>query len=231
MTLGFSQNLKVEYRVITSKLQDNGKQDFNDKEKQALANLINSLKESIADLDITLFTLKDDKFFLSVDEPMSTDISQGHAMGIILLNLHNFIFNYGNGNTLGYTNEREFIVEYDSNMVDWEITSDSKMILGFKCFKAIPTYNHTYSFNNKTLPTQVWFAPSINKKGGPMVYCNLPGLILEVETKFVTIAASNIEKISYDKAVPKIDKKIITEMQAYNRAKSTGAAIESRMKN
>ena len=104
-------------------------------------------------------------------------------------------------------------------------------ILGFKCFKAVPKYLQSYEEREiNSYPKEVWFAPSINKRGGPMKYSNLPGLILEVKSAKSTITAKSIVDMIENIEAPQINKEIITELQAYKKAKDIGAAIESRMK-
>jgi GLPGLI family protein len=130
---------------------------------------------------------------------------------------------------LGYDTGKEYIVKYENRFVEWTVTNNTKEILGFKCFKAVPKYLQDYDQRQlKGYPTEVWFAPSINKRGGPFKYSNLPGLILEVKAKSFHITALKITEIKEDKIVPKFDKQIITEKQAYLNAKAVGAAIESR---
>lgn len=54
---------------------------------------------------------------------------------------------------------------------DWEISDESKEIIGYQCFKAISNY--------RGRKWTVWFAPEIPVQDGPWKLCGLPGLILE----------------------------------------------------
>ena len=55
----------------------------------------------------------------------------------------------------------------------WEVTSETKQILGFNAYKAIGNYRgRTYD---------VWFTPDIPINNGPWKFDNLPGLIIKVE--------------------------------------------------
>ena len=55
----------------------------------------------------------------------------------------------------------------------WQILSESKEILGYKCQKALGEFR-----GRKYI---AWFAPSIPISDGPWKFCGLPGLILAVE--------------------------------------------------
>lgn len=54
---------------------------------------------------------------------------------------------------------------------EWEITDESKDIMGYQCFKAATDY--------RGRRWTAWFAPEIPVQDGPWKLCGLPGLILE----------------------------------------------------
>ena len=63
-----------------------------------------------------------------------------------------------------------YIVETAIPTYDWKVSSDSKEIMGLKCYQA--TLNDTIT---------AWFCPEIPVSDGPDVYAGLPGLILDLE--------------------------------------------------
>lgn len=63
-----------------------------------------------------------------------------------------------------------YIVETAIPKYDWKVSSDSKEIMGLKCYQA--TLNDTIT---------AWFCPEIPVSDGPDVYAGLPGLILDLE--------------------------------------------------
>jgi GLPGLI family protein len=228
---GISQNIKVEYASTFISFEAKSTIDLPSNQKAALMKAEKMMKTSVEDQQIVLYTKPNNQFLLEVKDKMSVDNQFQSFLGVSLLNLHSYIFGKNDSIVLGYSKNQNFIVEYENINVTWKVTNESKDILGFKCFKAIPQYNEIHDNKTETFPTEVWFTPSINKRGGPFVYSNLPGLILEVvKSKSFTIKAIKIEWIKEDREVPEIDKKIITELQAYKIAKATGAAIESRIK-
>ncbi|UYW00797.1 GLPGLI family protein [Flavobacterium agricola] len=61
---------------------------------------------------------------------------------------------------------------------DWQITTESKIIDGFTCYKArgvIKNFNEQYNQH-----IEAWFCPAIALPYGPYIYAGLPGLIFEV---------------------------------------------------
>ena len=64
----------------------------------------------------------------------------------------------------------------------WEITTETKIIDGYKCYKAITTYEDIYNpYKDRKLVFNpvVWFTPDIPASFGPKGLDGLPGLILE----------------------------------------------------
>ncbi|HQA73505.1 MAG: GLPGLI family protein [Flavobacterium sp.] len=63
----------------------------------------------------------------------------------------------------------------------WEISTESKIINGYKCYKAVSTYKE-YNFRKKSyiiFNPEVWFTPEIPAPFGPRGLDGLPGLVLE----------------------------------------------------
>lgn len=64
-----------------------------------------------------------------------------------------------------------WIYEEDWDKPEWEISEESKDIIGYECFKATADYR-----GRKWI---AWFTPEIPIQDGPWKLCGLPGLILE----------------------------------------------------
>ena len=68
---------------------------------------------------------------------------------------------------------RVFLIKADMPEKKWKISGEQKTILDYPCIEA----THT---DTSGLTTSVWFTPSITIQSGPAKFCNLPGLVLEV---------------------------------------------------
>ncbi|RUA28261.1 MAG: hypothetical protein DSY76_04505, partial [Bacteroidetes bacterium] len=100
---------------------------------------------------------------------------------------------YQNRKTNEVLNEKEslgknFLVKSPLN-IKWTITSETKYIGKYKCFKA----TSSYAGCNKNQIITVWFTPDIPVPFGPAGYGGLPGLILEVSKFRYTLTANKIK--------------------------------------
>ena len=82
-----------------------------------------------------------------------------------------------------------FRISSDLNELDWKMTQESKMIMGYQCYKATTTVKLHNSSGVKDIPITAYFAPALSFPFGPAGYGKLPGLILELRKgKFVYYA-------------------------------------------
>ncbi len=80
---------------------------------------------------------------------------------------------------------------------DWQLTSETKLIGGFICYKATgyqTVKNIKGLFKNLVV---AWYCPKIPVPFGPIGYGNLPGVILELQIKEVVYGAIKISLGSY----------------------------------
>lgn len=88
---------------------------------------------------------------------------------------------------------------YPFEQYKWQITSETKVIDGYTCYKATTT-KATYSqLKNRmvTLTPTVWFTPAIPATAGPFGLNGLPGLILEATLNNKTSYAATLIKVDY----------------------------------
>lgn len=70
-----------------------------------------------------------------------------------------------------YFDMEDWRYEEDWEKPEWELTDDTKEILGYQCFRATADY--------RGRKWTAWFAPEIPIQDGPWKLCGLPGLIIE----------------------------------------------------
>lgn len=75
----------------------------------------------------------------------------------------------------------------------WKITEETKLIAGYRCFKATRE-DMSFGSNGEEakFPVIAWFCPELPFAFGPFKYGGLPGLILELQTYLAVYGATNI---------------------------------------
>jgi GLPGLI family protein len=69
---------------------------------------------------------------------------------------------------------RVFLIESELETEKWKMTGEQKKILDYACMEAVTELEGQ--------DVHAWFTPQIAVGAGPGPYCNLPGLVLAVET-------------------------------------------------
>ncbi|UGS23701.1 GLPGLI family protein [Flavobacterium channae] len=86
----------------------------------------------------------------------------------------------------------EFLIKTPSNH-NWNISSESKKINNYLCYKATCTESYTArDGKNKERVITAWFCPELPYSYGPLEYNGLPGLILELEKNGNKVVAKSI---------------------------------------
>ena len=86
----------------------------------------------------------------------------------------------------------EFLIKTPSNH-NWNISSESKKIDNYLCYKA--TYTESYTARDGKTKERVitaWFCPELPYSFGPLEFNGLPGLILELEKNGNKVVAKSI---------------------------------------
>ncbi|MEH6406571.1 MAG: GLPGLI family protein [Leeuwenhoekiella sp.] len=109
--------------------------------------------------------------------------------------------------------------------IDWLLTQERKSIQGYVCYKAsgIRLYGR-----NKGQSVVVWYTPEVPVSFGPKEYYGLPGLILEVDEKDVSLTAVKIEPTKpITIEIP--NKRILSEKEAEKLRESENRKAEDFM--
>lgn len=115
--------------------------------------------------------------------------------------------------------DKQFLITDRLPQFGWVIEKEQKEILGKKCTKATSQDGNTTA----------WFCSEIPSNEGPKDYWGCPGLILEIETKAMTITAQSVElsKSTIESIKPPTTGKVISKKEfaelKTQKAKEQGA--------
>jgi GLPGLI family protein len=183
----FSQKNTVylEYGIIIS--DDNGA--FT-KDKMFADYFLNAVKAAHK-LTFGLIITKDGSKYYEVDTgiekspEMNMAAYQANYVGVIY-NLENEVFKESKllGNNI-YTKEKK--------TENWILSSETKVIDGYFCYKATNTYTVVNSAGTFNFPVIAWYCPKLPYNYGPNGYGNLPGLILELQVRNINYGVKKID--------------------------------------
>jgi GLPGLI family protein len=105
----------------------------------------------------------------------------------------------------------DILVESNTQF-NWELSSESKKIDNFNCYKAICTISYLSKDGNKSnRVVTAWYCPEIRFNYGPNGFAGLPGLILELEYNKTKLVAKEIKLIQEEITINPPKEKIVTE--------------------
>lgn len=161
---------------------------------QRVLKLMNRTSARLKDTRTTLIMNNKKEFSLIFQD--NNNPSYGPTYRSAAITADSFNVAFGNKSTIFYENINEdFSVKIDYNdLFEYEITNETKDILGFKCYKAIPKLKSNDYKAVIVMPEYVYFTNQLPYLGGPTLAVNLPGPILEVKNKLTIIKALKIEK-------------------------------------
>jgi GLPGLI family protein len=231
---GYSQNLEVEYKVRFLKVEEIVKKELTQEQLKAARKIYRKAQFSADNKNLILKTSVDGNFLLETSSGMSLDSGfnrNGNKNHIPFIGVRQYV--YGDKNeTYSFSSNDPFIVKHDLNqIVNWNITTETKNYLGYKCFKATPVFIDDNHVVVNSTPKYIWFSPELAVTGGPILYPNVPGLILEVVLGNSTITASNIQEISTTPIFPDAKKPIYTHQQAKSYYNKVSKILEKRINN
>lgn len=210
-----SQDIKVQYKVYPTY----GTIENDEKIKsKKIPDLFNGVDLAIQSLEYELNISKNKSHFFLKDILYLDKKVAGLAISFAG---RESVFVDKNNNTfvkVKYILSEKYLVLFLPQQ-NWTLTTEKKMIQGFKCYKA--TLSRTIRIKKdkvKTYIAEAWYCPELPFSFGPKDFGELPGLILELQDDKVTFVASKIElNTKFSKNIElKIDQKIINEDEFYN---------------
>ncbi|WP_439553783.1 GLPGLI family protein [Flavobacterium macrobrachii] len=108
--------------------------------------------------------------------------------------LGNIYIDFNEGNSYQTYNDvlGNYVIKKEIKRYDWILTSETKIIEGFTCYKATAVDIVVNSAGTFSYPVTAWYSPQIPIKSGPLGITGLPGLILEISRRNIVFGATKI---------------------------------------
>lgn len=124
------------------------------------------------------------------DSEMEKDITK---MTLIMLGNINYYYDSKKNSGINVNALKGIAIKDENHTKDWKISSESKTIDNYLCYKAECIEKYTRDGKEMTVVVTAWFAPTLPYSFGPLGYNGLPGLILELNKFNRTAFVSNIK--------------------------------------
>jgi GLPGLI family protein len=188
-----AQSGKIEYNVLVNIDMSNVPQSK-----------VDFFNQMVSDANSLKFELSFNKYissFKNIESLQNNSVSH-----IKMLNVARAAFTPDSDVYLNHIEKREINKKGDGTMVeseysknDWKISTESKKIAGYLCYKAIqklPFINR----QGELIFAQIlaWFAPSLPYPFGPKNFYGLPGLIIELTENKTTYLMTKIKLVDKD---------------------------------
>lgn len=211
-----SQEVKVEFQAYAKKITGNI-EDKNSRE--IISNVQNRVNEIFPQIKFVLIAEKR-QYYLSYELPMNSDFHlQNFSKVATTMALDGEAVFVDKKSKMGFylPISTNIVRKVNTDNIEWEVTKDSKEILGYKCYKAVGKLQNINEEYELAVPSTAWFAPSLSFQGGPTAYATLPGIILELETPKISFKAVKVRQGNY--SIPKLDLNKKKQMTHQNFAK------------
>lgn len=222
-TTSFAQKLEVKYQEILDVNKDELKKNMKVESSGSVSlpsdfydNMFKSMSEP---KDFTLTINANESIYKKVEKISNNQGNNGFSVSFSMSGSGNGL--YKDLSTKEYSKnvglmDKSYLVKDKLTEYKWQLTRDTKKIIGFDVKKATAVIDSTKSI-------VAWYAPSIAVKDGPSMYNGLPGLILELEI----IGTSKSEKKSFGNTTIKaIEVKEVADMKPIEKPKDKNVVSE-----
>ncbi|PCI06570.1 MAG: hypothetical protein COB73_09900 [Flavobacteriaceae bacterium] len=194
----FSQNIsgKISYRATMINL-DSTKVKQNTPQQKKVYNEVMATIKAVKKLKLELFFTNNESNFI-VEDLLVADNENDflYTMAKNIANVRNEVYYSKSENKLIEKNDgfgELFIVSKKVTIDDWKLTTNTKKIGEYKCYKA----TRVYKFSNRhgelvSKNQEVWYTPQIPVPYGPKDFVGFPGLVLQVTSGKIQFTAIKI---------------------------------------
>ncbi|MFC4689035.1 GLPGLI family protein [Dokdonia genika] len=186
-----AQNIEVHYRATAKHVTNNNKKTNN-----IMADLARYANDALSKIDFVVKS-NNQSYKLDYELDMSNDFNGEEWTDVAItmaIDGDRLVGNFSNGLSYYDSSLSKKIRSVKMNNLSWTITSESKNILGFSCYKAIASIIDPSEENKLTPPLTAWFSNELGFRGGPTAYATLPGIILELESPKIKFEATKVKK-------------------------------------
>lgn len=175
---GFSQEkMEFVYKVTSV----GSMYDPTDENSKLIKEYLIKMEQQLEDLTYSLRIKGKESLWFLHDKTSYSEAHMGKALG----GDHSYFFDIA---TNYYIEQRlfldnYFIVNKKQKDFKWELSNETKEILGYTCYKAVSKEVKTIKGKDKTFYTIAWYAPALKYQIGPQDFGGLDGLILELTDK------------------------------------------------
>lgn len=181
------KNIKVHYGLV---LYDS---PYGDGSNEFFKKMFNNAKEDSRKLLFDLVVTEQGSKF-SHHEILASDSSiksLGFTLGMAMYTGKVYIIDNKVYEGIDILGEKVYCLEETTQ--NWKVTTETKQIGDYLCFKATNIYRVEYGLKVFNHPVTAWFCPKLPYPYGPNGYGNLPGLILELQVNNVVYGIKSIQ--------------------------------------
>jgi GLPGLI family protein len=181
----YSQSTKKSKVIAVTYNLNFYNENINENEKILSAetkNQINYVTNSIKKNEYGLYILEKVSVFNIIDKIDQSEEINKFSIITKALNGGKYYCDFNNNEKIYIIDDGEkFNITKFINEYKWNLTNESKIINGYKCFKATSHKEEFSKLRKKTLSVSpiVWYAPELPFPFGPSGLDGLPGLVLE----------------------------------------------------
>ena len=211
--LTYAQSGTVVYDAIPKKIDTSNLKASDDLTTDSdIKNMFHEMEKS--HFSTTLIFNQEKSFFTIPNDINESEIEIGEKLNRILLKYQPTYTIIKDSAT--YSLKENFMVK-DKIIDDWVISTETKQIDNFKCYKATRVEKLKNRKNEESeITTTAWFSPELPYSYGPTNYSGLPGLILELEFRGYKYVAKKIT-LSKEIIVIELPKKKVISKEEYSK--------------
>lgn len=187
-----SQNYKLKYRI--TEFKELKESDFSNKKiYMNIKQEFNLAKRYLKTIEINVITVKDGHYY-QIEKNLENDASPNPFLASLFIGYAGLKdnFYYYRNDSYYYSIDEPFLTKLRHDNYNWEILPKQVSKKGYECFEAkfINATDLKVDFSSDGL--KIFFTQELGLNAGPTIFSNVPGLIVEVENKYLKLSLVEI---------------------------------------